>query len=294
MVDRYLDLLTSDELHTLATASGLPHDADPIDVFRSNPMLITEALGKRLTLDRLSAIEGDTTLATSTRLRLAIFTNRLANEITASGFRAQRMGDRVLLDPGSHDSMAQVLATTRFRADAVALLFSYLRPGRDDDDVVVVGEPDRLRRALAGHRVQTLIQVLDWLPVSQHAGVLRRLGDLAAFTIGVFPDHADALAVDQDLMHLLSRTVPTRLREHLTGVSPADAFGKDTVTAMLERMGPIWYRRSAQLISWPAIAEPIATLAEDFDVMTAFLAELNARQLLEDRDDLFDFGLLRR
>ena len=292
MVDRYLDLLTPDELHLLGTASGLPHEQNPLELFRSHPVLIAEALGKQVTLDRLATMDGAVTAESSTRLRLAIMTTRLAAQITAAGFGVSRLGDRVLVEAGANDDMAQVVATNRFRLDVIELIFSYLRPGRDDDEVAVVADPDRLRRALASHHIGPLIQLLDWLPTSQHAGVLRRLGDLAALTVGLFPDHGDALTVDQDLMVVIARTVPSRLRDHLTGVAPIDAFGADTMTAMLERLGPIWYRRAAQLISWPAIAEPIESLADNFDVMTSFLGELNRYHLLDQRDDLFDFGLI--
>ena len=109
---------------------------------------------------------------------------------------------------------------------------------------------------------------------------------------GVFSDHGEAVEVTESSLVMILRTLPLNIRDQMQGADPTDLFGSSTVTAMLTQLGPIWYRRAARSISWPAVADPIASLAENFDVTTRFLQVLTGTRLVELRDDLFDFKLL--
>lgn len=293
MTGRYLDLLSVQELLTLGTASGLPSGDNPVELFRGHPLLVAEALSRQTTLDRLT--EADAPVAgVSSRLRVAALVSRLATDLTRSGYVAQRQGASVLVDDGPEPGLIAVVATNRFRIDVTELLFSYLRPGRDDDDIVVMptAHPDRVTAALHSHAVAPLVHLLNECPIGEHAGILRRLGDLASFTIGVFPDHGDAAIVNRQLLELVSRTLPERLRSEFVSATPAELFGADTVTAMLTELGPIWYRLAAKRVDWPMLAEPLRNMADTFDSTTHFLRLLTSSYLTESRDDLFDFSLI--
>lgn len=298
MAQRYLDILTNQELLALASAAGLPSNEDPVELFRGHPVLVAEALSRRSTLDRLvdpdERLTGLAALEIGTRLRLAAYVSLLASQMTTAGYVATRHNDSVLIDSPEDLDLVPVVSATEFRVETTELLFSYLRPGRDDDELSIItdGPSDRLAESLAAHRVSPLIGLLDRLPVSQHAGVYRRLGDLATFTVGVFPDHGEAVDVTESMLVTVLRTLPLNIRDQMQGADAVDLFGADNVTAMLTQLGPIWYRRAARSISWPAVADPIASLAENFDVTTRFLQILTGTRLAESRDDLFDFKLL--
>ena len=259
---------------------------------------VAEALSRRSTLDRLAdpdeRLDGLAAIEMGSRLRLAAYVSLLASQMTAAGYVATRHNDSVLIDAPEDLNLVPVVSTNEFRAETTDLLFSYLRPGRQDDDLTVIDDvpSDRLIESLAAHRVEPLTALLDRLPVSQHAGIYRRLGDLAAFTVGVFPDHGEAVTVTESMLITVLRTLPVGIRSQMEGATPTDLFGTDTVTATLSQLRPIWYRRAARSISWPAVAESIGQLAENFDVTVRFLQVLTGTRLVETRDDLFDFRLL--
>lgn len=293
MTGRYLDLLSAQELLTLGAASGLPSGDNPVEVFRGHPMLVAEALSRQTTLDWLTQTDVPAN-GVSTRLRLAALVSRMASDLTRSGYVAERRSESVFVDQCPDIDLVATVATHRFRIEVTELLFSYLRPGRDDEDLVLLPTeaPDPTTLALNSHRIEPLIQQLTECPIGEHAGIYRRLADLALFTIGVFPDHGDAVVVDQDLLVIASRTLPASLRDSFAASTAKALFGANTLTAMLNELGPIWYRAAAQRVDWPVLAEPLRTMAESFDAATDFLRLLTSRHLVEARNDFFEFQLL--
>jgi hypothetical protein len=80
-----------------------------------------------------------------------------------------------------------------------------------------------------------LAGLLDVVPPAEAAGVYRRLGDLALFLTGVFPDHT--------ALHGLSGIDAARLRR-AAGLPPAsaDALAGGGTVALLGELGTRWYR----------------------------------------------------
>lgn len=293
MTGRYLDLLTTQELLILGTASGMPSGTNPVALFRGHPLLVAEALSRQTTLDRLTD-PGSASAGASTRLRLASAVSRFASDITRAGYTADVHAGRVFVGESHDAEFVAHVGTNRFRLEATELLFSYLRPGRDHDDLLVTSDaaPHPLHSILDAHSIVPLIEELHRTPEDEHAGLYRRLGDLAAFTVGVFPDHADSIRVDRALFEITRRSLPLRLRVLCDEADARGLFGDDTLTSLLYQIGPIWYRAASQRIAWPVIAEPILAMAEHFDTSVTFLQMLTSASLLESRDDLFDFRLI--
>lgn len=131
-----------------------------------------------------------------------------------------------------------------------------------------------------------LAELLDVLPEAEHAGVYRRLGDLALFLTGVFPDHTE-------LAGLAARDVQ-RLRA-LTGLETVATGpglpGSDGAVALLEQLGAGWYRlaRRRSLLPGSPGAVLLAEVAERFTVARRTLNHLTDRYLFGHRARWFPY-----
>jgi len=125
-----------------------------------------------------------------------------------------------------------------------------------------------------------LAELLEVLPETEHAGVYRRLGDLALFLTGVFPDHIELAGV--------AEREARRLRT-LTGVGSVTGGpglpGSDGAVALLEQLGAGWYlaaRRRSLLPRSPG-AVLLTEVAERFAVARRTLNHLTDRYLFGHR-----------
>ena len=326
MSARYTEILSDVDLALLARAGSVPGGSAAADALRVHPFLIGEALSRRSTFRSLgldshvtsgqaAALRtGDTAeaaVAISDRLRLALVVHRCAADLVRSAYLADRLGDRVLLNDAPEAELVQVVASTDLKIRLTELLSSYLQsndvrllptdspldPSTEASDAnALMGMMDAssmdIADALSSHEIGALIELLDGTPIDAHAGIYRRLGDLALFVTGIFPDHGETRSVDARLWSLVCRTVPVSVRERLETTDPQTALGGDTLTALLTMMGPIWYRTAARGISWPALADPLHRAADEFDATAQFLTIACGRHLMEVRDELFGFSLV--
>jgi hypothetical protein len=119
-------------------------------------------------------------------------------------------------------------------------------------------QPGRAARGARGRRVSELDLVrmaglLDAVPEAERAGVYRRLGDVALFLTGVFPDYAEAHALGPVSATGLLRAaqVPEQRRDQLVAAPAIDLF---------EHLGAQWYRAAWGLA--PARTARLAVVAE--------------------------------
>ncbi|MDG2112188.1 MAG: hypothetical protein P8N02_06195, partial [Actinomycetota bacterium] len=120
-------------------------------------------------------------------------------------------------------------------------------------------------------------------PAAERPGIWRRLGDLALFTTGVFPDHAvrDTLAPLQ--LERILRSIPRR--DHPQLATDIDKFG--ALDPLLRTLGPRWYRLTAQHALVPGAGDFFTKVADDFDTARRFLAFVSDRYLFNRRTWLF-------
>jgi hypothetical protein len=100
----------------------------------------------------------------------------------------------------------------------------------------------RSSRGWRKHRFSELDPVrfaalLDVVPEAERPGVYRRLGDLALFLTGVFPDAALARLATPLVLERLARTDPARRSSDRSDPDP----GTPGTLAMLEDLGRRWY-----------------------------------------------------
>jgi hypothetical protein len=129
-----------------------------------------------------------------------------------------------------------------------------------------------------------LAQMLELVPDVERAGVWRRLGDLALFLTGVFPDHTE--------LHALRPLDQARLRR-MSGMTatPASDRGDNAAgsVAVLEELGARWYTLGARTARGPLVGTMpvVAEIAERFGSARRTLNYLTDRYLFARRSQWF-------
>jgi hypothetical protein len=113
--------------------------------------------------------------------------------------------------------------------------------------------PGRGGRRFSELDLTAMAGLLDAVPEAERAGVYRRLGDVALFLTGVFPDYAAAHALGPVSAARLLRAaqVPARQQDELAGGPAIELF---------EHLGAQWYRAAWGLA--PARTASLAVVAE--------------------------------
>lgn len=115
-----------------------------------------------------------------------------------------------------------------------------------------------------------LAEMVESLPTAQRTGGYKRLGDVALFLTGVFPDHT--------ARHPMSEMSQARLAR-IAGVEVEDA-GELEYMRFLEKLGRTWYERAASQPMVPSgLHETLEDLASNFTLARRFLNYLADRYL---------------
>ncbi len=280
---RYADLLSDTDLVVLGRASRHRATVDAAPWFRSEPGRIVAALDAPSTYDTLFATGPEAQLETVSPLFVfAVLVHRASADITGHAHLPERLGGRLLVPVFDGGQLAAYAAAPTTRLLLVELLGSYTR--------VVSGPQWELqrgrwrRRRFSEMNPAHLARLAAESPPDERAGAYRRLGDLALFLNGVFPDHAarDRLApID---VERIVRSLPPRARADVARLDP------ERLTAagpLLAALGPRWYRLAADLVPIPSMRAQLADLGDHFDQARRFLNFVTDRYLWARRDRLF-------
>jgi hypothetical protein len=138
-----------------------------------------------------------------------------------------------------------------------------------------------------------LASLLDVVPDGERAGVYRRLGDLALFLTGVFPDHTETRGLGLVGEQRLLRLSGVRIDDPRPDGLPDPGTGGPV--SLLERLGVRWYRLAAATAaattlalvpSDQALAE-VTDIADHFSQARRTLNFLTDRYLFQRRVDWF-------
>lgn len=173
--------------------------------------------------------DGPGLIGASPFLTFAVAVHRTADRLQATTFVEERWTARRRVPVFDVASLRDLLGAPRRRYFLVELLASYTH-------VVSGATWQRTRRGWRRQRFSELdlsrmAELLEAVPPAEQPGVYRRLGDLALFLTGVFPDHS-ALA-DLGPVGVSKLTRLSRLG------SPPRQEGDDV--ALLEELGRRWY-----------------------------------------------------
>jgi hypothetical protein len=262
----YADHLTDADLELLATAAedtSARTAATAGAWLRAHPEVLPRLVGDSRVFRAVFGPEAPAGAAARAALAspfliFAVAVHRAAADLETMGHVPERsMRQRVPLFDASE--LRDFLGSAARRLFLAELLASFTRaasvPYR-----AVRGQPGPRpgARGARGRRVSELDLVrmaglLDSVPEAERAGVYRRLGDVALFLTGVFPDYAAAHALGPVSATGLLRTaqVPEQRRDQLVAAPAIDLF---------EHLGAQWYRAAWGLA--PARTARLAVVAE--------------------------------
>jgi hypothetical protein len=275
--------LSAADLALLAAAAG--GGADPAalgaDPARVEALLRSPAVHAAL----FGGGELDPRLFASPLLVFSVLVHRVAAELEEAAFVDEWLGPGRTVPVFDVGSLRALLADAGRRAFLAELLASYTR--------VASGSVwQRTARGWRKHRYSELdpvelAQMLEVVPEAQRPAVCRRLGDLALFLSGVFPEHAashplEARHVDR-IRRLLDATgldAPAPPPEEL-----AMAGGPQRGIWLLEWLGRRAYRLAARATAGP---DPeLREVSEAFGRARRVLNVLTARHLFPARERWF-------
>ena len=183
----------------------------------------------------------DPARAASPFLTFAVAVNRTREQLDKATYVNEWIGPRRRVPVFGVDVLRQLLADPWRRFFFVELLGSYTH--------VVSGSTwTATRRGWRRRRFSELdplqlVGLLDAVPPAERPGVLRRLGDLALFLTGVFPDHTANTP--------LGRSPLALLRSAGLDATPRDDIAANSFE-LLELLGARWYRRALRLSPAPS------------------------------------------
>jgi hypothetical protein len=199
---RYLHHLSDTDLGLLATAAGLeggsgddPSEGAAAALLRAEPELLTACLDAPATFARLvggEPAEGDALppwSAASPFLLFAVTVHRGLADLGSSSFVAEPFGGHRRIPVFDTAALHRRFSDPDRRLVAIEHLSSYTRVS---SGAVWAREPGARRARpvrfseLDPVRLARLLEIVD---PAERPGIYRRLGDLALFLTGVFPDH---------------------------------------------------------------------------------------------------------
>jgi hypothetical protein len=257
----YRDHLTTADLAVLAALAG----GRSSEAALASPELEEAVFGDRGT-DGIGAV--------SPFLTFAVAVHRTVERLAGATFVEEWIGPRRRLPVFAVQPLREFLADPLRRFYVIELLTSYTH--------VVSGTrwtPTRRgwrRRRFSELDPVQLAELLDSVPAAELPGVLRRLGDLALFLTGVFPDHTASTP--------LGRPSAERRLLQSAGVDPARVDpGSHSPFELLERLGARWYRLAVQRAAAPSVSVTVLeSIAEQFT---------DARRILNVVTDTYLFPL---
>lgn len=300
---RYADLLSEADLVVLGRASRHRAEPDAAAWFRADPRRIAAALDAAATYDSLFAARprpdgirgpgpahaGDNdsqALETVTPLLVfAVLVHRASADIAGHAHLPERLGGRLQVPVFDGGRLAAYAASPTVRLLLVELLGSYTRVASGPQWELSRGR--WRRRRFSEMNPAHLARLAAGLPAEERAGAYRRLGDLALFLNGVFPDHAarDRLApID---VERIMRSLPDHARRDIVRLAPDQL---DATGPLLAALGPRWYRLAADLVPIPDMRAQLADLGEHFEQARRFLNFVTDRYLWTRRDRLFPWA----
>lgn len=275
--ERYLELLSPVDLALLDEALG---GAGTPTRFSTDAEGIEAALASEAVFAFVFGDEHDVA-ALSPMLLFAVVIHQGAQEVATSGHVTERVGGRMLVPVFDSGNLAVFAADQWRRLFLIELLGSFTKVA---SGARYERHGGRIRkRRFSEMDPSSLAELLLSAPAAERPGIWRRLGDLALFTTGVFPDHAVRHTLSPLELERIVRSIPRHDRQQLA--EQLESF--DKLDPLLRALGPRWYRLTASQAMIPGAADFFAAIADEFDTARRFLAFVSDRYLFNRRTWLF-------
>jgi hypothetical protein len=266
----YADHLTEADLRLLASASGTPVTPDEL---RRSPGATLPLLDRPAVYDAVlgaEAREPGLMIGVSPFLVFAVAVHRFAADLTQRSEQRQAPRAPERAEPPDVDQVRDFLGSLARRLFLAELLTSFVAAPSERYPVRADGPVET--RPASGLDPTNLARVLDEVPATDQPGIYRRLGDVALFLAGVFPDQARCVFGQVQPEALLPVVDPTRPEQR---ADPTPAI------SLLERLGSRWYRTAYELAPVrSARLAVVAEVADRFAVARTVLDQVARRHLL--------------
>ncbi|MGN6792642.1 MAG: hypothetical protein ACTHJW_09665 [Streptosporangiaceae bacterium] len=250
----YLARMSDADLRALVRASAVTADraAARIESLHRQPALLLDALDRPATsaavLNLASAARPGAGSGSSRAVeRFALISpfllfaaaiHRTAADLAAATYAPERTAPRRRVPLFDGGRLTAYLAAPRHRLFLADLLASFARISGG----VVLGSDGQHRRRWNDADPHRLAVLLDAVPPDGRPPVWRRLGDLALFLAGVFPDAAERLVRDEAAASRLARwtlleATPSSRQERIPEGGAPD---------LIEWLGTRWYEQAAR------------------------------------------------
>lgn len=294
VAERYCRHLNDTDLALLAAASELGvAERDGPAHLRANPSLIEGALASPGAFSAAfdPELSADPLVTTTPFLLFAVAVHRGIAELAETSFIEERIGARQRVPVFGTDDLAAFTETVERRLFLIEHLASYTRVKTSP---VWVQRGGRMRRQnVSENDPQRLAIMLDVVPEAERSAIYRRLGDLALFMTGVFPDSTTRRTPHPIEVERLLRTVSGSADiGRLDGDNIEDIVGRRGSAGLLEWLGPRWYRLSAETMPIPSMSRLLSEVADGFDGARRFLTLVADRYILPQRERWLPLGAM--
>jgi hypothetical protein len=214
-----------------AGTAGLRRDPDALQELLADPRVFEAVFGAE-------AVAAGEAVLVSPFLAFAVAIHRAAADLESVGYVPERSLSRQRVPVFDAPELRDFLSSAARRLFLTELLASFTRVASGRYRVSAGGRSGT--RRFSELDPVRLAGLLDAVPEESRPGVYRRLGDVALFLSGVFPDYVAGRAFGPVSAARLLRAaqVPPHERERLAG-------GDDI--ELLEHLGARWYRSALAL-----------------------------------------------
>ncbi|MDQ3751989.1 MAG: hypothetical protein M3333_03750 [Actinomycetota bacterium] len=276
---RYLEHLSNGDLAILADVADVLDERTSALDLRSSPESITRLIAHPLAWDRLLGDSSrDPFLLATPFMVFALLVHRAGLELRGVTFVDEWVGPQKRLPVFDVGPLRDFVADPWHRVFLVELLASYTHVS--SGSVWVQDRRGRRRQRYSELDPIRLASLLDVVPAEDRPGIYRRLGDLALFMTGVFPDRSSSWPFSpNEQARLLSTGAGDDAGEH----EAADPRGETPagMLELLEDLGGRWYRAACSSIPPPAsrTTSVLASVAQRFGTARRILNFITDRHL---------------
>jgi hypothetical protein len=270
----YLEHLTDSDLGLLEAASQRP-------TVRREPEALLGALDDPAAYRAVFNQPGrDPLFQASPFLLFSLLIHRAARDLTQASFVDEWVGPRQRVPVFDVTGLREFGAEPARRFFLAELLASYTHVA--SGSVLVQTRRGWRRRRFSELDPLRLIELAELLPEQERPSVYRRLGDLALFLTGIFPDYAAERLVVSRERQQLERALDRSDRER--------AEVEDGIW-LLERIGRRSYRIAHRAaVRGTVMTEVLANVSENFAAARRVLNFLTDRYLFPQRQRWFGVG----
>jgi len=276
----YTEHLSDGDLDVIARASGVGRRSEDLRAhLRENPREIDRHLASPELFEALFGDGPAIEAAITPFLTFGVLVNRSAQDLEKTTHVSEFVGAGRRLPVFDAASLRKFIDDAVRRYFVIEFLASFTRVASGTMWV-------RTRRGYRRRRFSELdpvrmVELVERMPPEQRPAGYRRLGDVALFLSGVFPDHTAGNPLGAVERQLLARSA---------GLDPEVVLGGGDDLEFLEAAGTNWYHRAVEVAHALVGAGPehLREVAENFTAARRFLNFLTDRYLFR-----FETGLAR-